>query len=618
MLKEKDWRKRRAGKENEFYTKVNNGGIIKKRMPDIAEIKQNIDAAQRRAEAFENEWLDSVFHNADSRQVSAAKARAQEAKGSVKSWNEKLSEAYGLGENGYWNRSTGQPKTQQSAQMRANPAHAYAAGNGRPAQTASTKPAQPKTQQSAQMRTNPAHAYAAGNGRPAQTASTTPAQPKTQQSAQMRTNPGHAYGIGQFGTKAEQPKPTIVPGAAGSAKGREIMQLQDTLVHNPGMSDREKNQVQEKISSLAAEKEVLDWKDANPGTPTVENYEAQKSYYDRLWQQNQDAIVNGLGNGTLEQGSDEWYALFKKGDDLLAMKDAYNRGMMGQLDGQKAQAAEEQRVSDSYYQGMMNAYGNIGEGITAEQERKLADEKEHEEYPLKPIPAPMPGPPPSVEDLGEYLDEQEEYWEDVDWWESEVDRIDINNGKVDVPAALKNMIENDEIEGPLVKDCAKMILDYIENESNFSGERGVYSGEFDNVSGKVDNVSVEIEIMDDRRLGIYGGDFTTDQDIVMALMEEVNPISNIFELFTATAQLFDPDYNPGAILKPGDVRINIGAGKDYFFRDGKFLFSETYGLNDVTWGEYGKKMNEVYRESGQNWKKLIRSIPFVDLIKSIN
>ncbi len=514
MLKEKDWRKRQAGKENEFYTKVNNGDIIKKRMPDIDEIKQNIDAAQRRAEAYENEWLDSVFNNADSRQVSAAKARAQEAKGSVKSWNEKLSEAYGLGENGYWNRSTSQPKTQQSAQMRANPAHAYAAGNGRLAQTAST----------------------------------TPAQPKTQQSQQMRENTENAYGIGQFGTKAEQPKPTIVPGAAGSAKGREIMQLQDTLVHNPAMSDREKNQVQEKISSLAAEKEVLDWKDANPGTPTVENYEAQKSYYDRLWQQNQDAIVNGLGNGTLEQGSDEWYALFKKGDDLLAMKDAYNRGMMGQLDGQKAQAAEEQRVSDSYYQGMMNAYGNIGEGITAEQERKLADEKEHEEYPLKPIPAPMPGPPPSVEDLGEYLDEQEEYWEDVDWWESEVDRIDINNGKVDVPAALKNMIENDEIEGPLVKDCAKMILDYIENESNFSGERGVYSGEFDNVSGKVDNVSVEIEIMDDRRLGIYGGDFTTDQDIVMALMEEVNPISNIFELFTATAQLFDPDYNPGAIL----------------------------------------------------------------------
>ena len=99
---------------------------------------------KRRAEAYENEWLDSVFHNADSRQVSAAKARAQEAKGSVKSWNEKLSEAYGLGENGYWNRSTSQPKTQQSAQMRANPAHAYAAGNGRPAQTTRMTPAQPR------------------------------------------------------------------------------------------------------------------------------------------------------------------------------------------------------------------------------------------------------------------------------------------------------------------------------------------------------------------------------------------------------------------------------------------------------------------------------------------
>ena len=39
------------------------------------------------------------------------------------------------------------------------------------------------------------------------------------------------------------------------------------------------------------------------------------------------------------QGSDEWYELFKKGDDLLAMKDAYNRGMMGLLDGEKAQTA---------------------------------------------------------------------------------------------------------------------------------------------------------------------------------------------------------------------------------------------------------------------------------------
>ncbi len=86
----------------------------------------------------------------------------------------------------------------------------------------------------------------------------------------------------------------------------------------------------------------MDWKAASTDAPTQENYQAQIDYYDRLWQQNQDAIVNGLGNGTLEQGSGEWYALFKKGDDLLAMKDAYNRGMMGQLDGQKAQTAEEQ------------------------------------------------------------------------------------------------------------------------------------------------------------------------------------------------------------------------------------------------------------------------------------
>ena len=119
------------------------------------------------------------------------------------------------------------------------------------------------------------------------------------------------------------------------------MQLQDFLVNSPDMSEREKKQTQGKIKDLTAQKEVLDWKAASAGTPTVENYEAQKSYYDRLWQQNQDAIVNGLGNGTLEQGSDEWYALLEKGDDLLAMKDTYNKGMMGLLDGQKAQTAEE-------------------------------------------------------------------------------------------------------------------------------------------------------------------------------------------------------------------------------------------------------------------------------------
>jgi hypothetical protein len=258
-------------KENKFYTKVNNGGILNKRLPGIDEIKQNIEAEKRRAQEYENEWLDSVVNNADKQQTEAAKARAQEAKSSVKSWNEKLSEAYGLGEDGYWNRGTQKPITQQSEQM--------------------------------------------------------------------REHPEHAYGIGQYSPSAEQQKPAAIPSAAGSAKGREIAQLQDTLVNNPGMSAREKSQVQEKINNLTAEKEVLDWKDANPGTPTVESYEAQKGYYDRLWQQNQDAIVNGLGNGTLKQGSDEWYELFKKGDDLLAMKDAYNRGMMGQLDGDKAKTA---------------------------------------------------------------------------------------------------------------------------------------------------------------------------------------------------------------------------------------------------------------------------------------
>ena len=148
-------------------------------------------------------------------------------------------------------------------------------------------------------------------------------------------------------------------------------------MNNLDITDSEKCQTQEKLNNLTAEKEVLDWKDANPGTPTVESYEAQKGYYDRLWKQNQDAIVNGLGNGTLKQGSDEWYELFKKGDDLLAMKDAYNRGMMGQLDGDKAQASEEQATAG----GEQEQAGNI------KPYPWLPDEKdENSEETIKPYP----------------------------------------------------------------------------------------------------------------------------------------------------------------------------------------------------------------------------------------
>ena len=37
----------------------------------------------------------------------------------------------------------------------------------------------------------------------------------------------------------------------------------------------------------------------------------------------------------------------REGDDLLAMKDAYNRGKMGLLDGEKAQTAEEQAAASN-------------------------------------------------------------------------------------------------------------------------------------------------------------------------------------------------------------------------------------------------------------------------------
>ena len=103
----------------------------------------------------------------------------------------------------------------------------------------------------------------------------------------------------------------------------------------------------------------------------------QKSYYDRLWQQNQDVIVNGLGNGTLEQGSDEWYALFKKGDDLLAMKGAYNRGMMGQLDGQKAVTAEEQAATSSRGRRSAGLDANDEAAYTGGTKPGMEDEEEN-------------------------------------------------------------------------------------------------------------------------------------------------------------------------------------------------------------------------------------------------
>ena len=82
------------------------------------------------------------------------------------------------------------------------------------------------------------------------------------------------------------------------------------------MSDNEKGNIDIKIKDLQAEKAVLDWKNALPKTPTVEDYETQKRYYDGLWQQNQDSIVKGLNNNTLDVGTDEWRAIMRKSSDL--------------------------------------------------------------------------------------------------------------------------------------------------------------------------------------------------------------------------------------------------------------------------------------------------------------
>ena len=250
MLGDKDWRKRRTSSGKSVTSGATDDMLIT--------AQNNVDSAKKELEAL----------------------------------NLQLTAAYGLGDDGYWNRSTQQPKTQQSQQMRANTANAYGIGQFGPSDTKTpAKPAvQPMTQQSARMRANPGNAYAIGNGN---------GQIRTQQSTRMRQNPGHAYaigngngqirtqqsqqmrenqanayGIGQFGpsdTKAPA-KPAAQPmteqsrkmrkyqanaygigqfgpsakkpagSAAGNAKGREIMQLQDLLVHNPDMGEREKKQ----------------------------------------------------------------------------------------------------------------------------------------------------------------------------------------------------------------------------------------------------------------------------------------------------------------------------------------------------------------------------------------
>ena len=119
------------------------------------------------------------------------------------------------------------------------------------------------------------------------------------------------------------------------------------LVNTPMMSEQKKWKIEDEITKLTAERDVLDWKNSHLSGPTVENYETQMRYYDDLWNQNLDAILNGLRKDTVKQGSDEWYALLKKGDDILERRNAYNKGMMGLLDGQKAQMAQEQAVTQT-------------------------------------------------------------------------------------------------------------------------------------------------------------------------------------------------------------------------------------------------------------------------------
>jgi hypothetical protein len=44
-------------------------------------------------------------------------------------------------------------------------------------------------------------------------------------------------------------------------------------------------------------------------------------------------------SGNVSTGDDKWYEYHDKVDELVTQRDAYNRGMMGLLDGEKAQTA---------------------------------------------------------------------------------------------------------------------------------------------------------------------------------------------------------------------------------------------------------------------------------------
>jgi hypothetical protein len=236
-----------------------------------------------------------------------------------------------------------------------------------------------------------------------------------------------------------------------------------------------------------------------------------------------------------------------------------------------------------------------------------------EEYPPKPSPSPMPQAPPVPEghpDMDDY--EQNEFFQNYDDWKEEVDLIDIENGKKDVPNSLQTITQSDEIKDEWVKDKAKEVLELMNSQGGITGERGTYEFE-------VDGSSVQIEILNNDTIGKHGGQYTGEQELVWAIISELTgPIGAAADLFTSTAQLLDPDYNPGVILEQGDVRVMFGrTGKSYFFKEGKYLYSVSYGGNDLEWGEYGKQLNEEYRKGSGNWIDLAKSIPLVDLIKAL-
>jgi hypothetical protein len=228
--------------ENSFYTEQENNGIMKPSKPkfdSIDQIKDAQDAQRKLIRDMEKKQWNELSTGTDEIQI-INKQNVADAKRGLANLDNELTDAYGLGSNGYLNKNSksyGQKNPadahkyaqgtggvsdydkglQHAMGMRKqNPAdaHKYAQGTGgvsdydkglqhamgmgkqNPADAhkyaQGTGGAKRVTDESLQMARNPEHAYAIGTGG---------AKRVTDESLQMARNPEHAYAIGTGGAK---------------------------------------------------------------------------------------------------------------------------------------------------------------------------------------------------------------------------------------------------------------------------------------------------------------------------------------------------------------------------------------------------------------------------------